>query len=131
MKSRLLYKGLALFSFLLGLLIIFFFANYPFIRGAIGDLLIVVFTYFLIKSFYKLDSKLLSFIVILIFFLLEGLQYFNFVEYLGLSKNKIAKIVLGATFDPVDLLFYLLGGIIAYCLDIMLIEPGQKKINNI
>jgi hypothetical protein len=123
--------GLALFSFILGLLIVVFFSNYYFIRGVLGDLLIVVFTYSLIKSFYQVDSKLLSFIVILTFFMVEGFQYLNLIKYIGLSENKIAKIVLGATFDPIDLLFYLLGGLLVYYIDIKLIDSEQKKINNI
>ncbi|SNY05852.1 Protein of unknown function [Orenia metallireducens] len=131
MKTRLSYMGLALFSFILGLLIVVFFSNYYFIRGVLGDLLIVVFTYSLIKSFYQVDSKLLSFIVILAFFMVEGFQYLNLIKYIGLSENKIAKIVLGATFDPIDLLFYLLGGLLVYYIDIKLIDSEQKKINNI
>ncbi|PRX34846.1 uncharacterized protein DUF2809 [Orenia metallireducens] len=131
MKTRLSYMGLALFSFILGLLIVVFFSNYYFIRGVLGDLLIVVFTYSLIKSFYQVDSKLLSFIVILTFFMVEGFQYLNLIKYIGLSENKIAKIVLGATFDPIDLLFYLLGGLLVYYIDIKLIDSEQKKINNI
>jgi hypothetical protein len=41
--------------------------------------------------------------------MIEFLQYFNFLEAIGLEKNKVARIVLGHGFEWIDLIAYTLG----------------------
>ncbi|WP_313805616.1 DUF2809 domain-containing protein [Flavobacterium sp.] len=50
--------------------------------------------------------------VLLFSYLIELLQYFNFVHLLGLEESKIAKIVLGSSFEWLDLVAYTAGGLI-------------------
>ena len=47
--------------------------------------------------------------VLLFSYLVEVLQYFNFVEIIGLQDNKLARIVIGTSFSWWDILFYTLG----------------------
>ncbi|SFP54210.1 DUF2809 domain-containing protein [Enterovibrio norvegicus] len=49
-------------------------------------------------------------VVVLVFaYCVEIGQYFRFVEVVGLQSNKLASIVIGSTFDWLDLLAYTLG----------------------
>src|SRR3712207_7661962 len=41
--------------------------------------------------------------------LLEGFQYLKIINLLGWQHNKLAVIIIGATFDPIDLLAYTTG----------------------
>jgi hypothetical protein len=48
-------------------------------------------------------------LVLLFAFGIEILQYFNLVEKLGLQHNKIAKIVMGSSFELIDFVAYTIG----------------------
>lgn len=60
--------------------------------------------------------------VLIFAFMVEFAQYFKLVEVLGLEGNRLARIVIGSTFDPLDLLAYTLGAIA-----VVLIEKYRKK----
>ena len=47
--------------------------------------------------------------VLLFSYVIEVLQFFNIVDRLGLSGNKLAKTVIGYGFEWIDLLAYTLG----------------------
>ncbi|MBW4604907.1 MAG: DUF2809 domain-containing protein [Calothrix sp. FI2-JRJ7] len=49
--------------------------------------------------------------------LVEILQYFNFVNKLGLQNNRILAVALGSTFDWKDIIAYAIGTIIILALD--------------
>ena len=49
-------------------------------------------------------------------------QLFRIGELLGLGGNKVARVVLGSSFDPVDLLFYAAG---AVC--VALLDPSVRR----
>lgn len=79
------------------------------IRPYFGDLLVVILIYCFIKSF--VDSKVLptAVFVLLFSFAVETLQYLNVVALLGLEKSKIARTVIGTSFEWIDILAYILG----------------------
>jgi hypothetical protein len=79
------------------------------VRPYIGDVLVVILIYCFIKSFLNLKVLTAAFLVLLFSFSIETLQYFNLVEKLGLEHNKIAKIVIGSSFEWVDFIAYTLG----------------------
>ena len=93
-----------------------------FIRPFLGDVLVVLLIFSFARIFYYGNVKKLIFGVLLFSFTIEILQYFQFATVLGLENNKIAKIVLGSTFDWLDLLAYTIGALICFPLD--------KKINS-
>jgi hypothetical protein len=80
-----------------------------FIRPFIGDVLVVILIYCLVKSFVKLAPTRAAVAVLIFAFAIEILQYFQLVERLGLGNNRLAQIVIGATFDWKDLLAYTIG----------------------
>lgn len=80
-----------------------------FIRPFIGDVLVVILIYCLVKSFVKLAPTRAAVAVLVFAFTIEILQYFQLVDRLGLGDNRIAQIAIGATFDWKDLVAYTMG----------------------
>jgi hypothetical protein len=88
-----------------------------FIRPFIGDVLVVVLIYCLVKSFVKLAANRVAVAVLIFAFTIEILQYFQLVDRLGLGDNRIAQIVIGATFDWKDLVAYTMGAAIVVAVE--------------
>lgn len=80
-----------------------------FIRPFVGDLLVVMLIYYFLKAFIQVPPHILAMAVLLFSFLIEVLQYFNFVDLIGLQDYKIVRIVLGTSFDWLDLVAYTVG----------------------
>lgn len=99
--------------------IIALFVHDNFIRPYFGDVLVVILIYCFIQTFFNLSKIKTAIYVLLFAFLVETLQYFNFITFLGLKNNKVAKIVIGNSFSFHDLLAYVAG---------ILITLGIEKI---
>ncbi len=82
-----------------------------FIRPFIGDVLVVILIYCFIKAFWNIQSSIAAVSVFTFACIIEILQYFNFVDKLGLQNNRILAIALGSTFDWKDLIAYAIGAI--------------------
>lgn len=95
------------------------FVHDNFIRPYFGDVLVVILIYCFIQTFFNLSKTKTAIYVLLFAFLIETLQYFNFITFLGLEKNKVAKTVIGNSFSFHDLLAYVVG---------ILITLGIEKI---
>ncbi|MEM9216490.1 MAG: DUF2809 domain-containing protein [Cyanobacteria bacterium P01_F01_bin.150] len=80
-----------------------------FIRPYMGDFLVVILIYALIRGLFKFSMQSTAVGVLIFSFVVEILQYFNIVELLGLGDSNIARIVIGTTFVWEDLLAYSLG----------------------
>lgn len=93
------------------------FVNENFIRPFIGDVLVVILLYCLAKSFWKIPSSILALLVFVFACIIEILQYFNFVNILGLQNYKILAIALGNTFDWEDIIAYAIGAITVVLLE--------------
>ena len=88
------------------------FSKNHFIRYFIGDVLVVALLYCFIRSFIE-NSIYKTIIAVLAFsFLIEALQYINFIEYIGLKKYQLAKLILGTTFSWGDMLAYTIGALL-------------------
>jgi hypothetical protein len=88
-----------------------------FIRPFIGDVLVVILLFFTCKSFIKTNNEKLILAVLVFSFAIEIGQYFNLVKAIGLSGNKVARIIIGSTFDFKDLAAYATGAAILYILN--------------
>lgn len=93
------------------------FVKDTFIRPFFGDVLVVMLLFSFVKIFSKDNSIKIAIAVLLFAYMIEILQYFNFIEILGIQDNKIARVVLGATFDWLDLVAYTLGVIFSMVID--------------
>ncbi len=80
-----------------------------FIRPYIGDVLVVILIYCLLKSFLKIPVFQTCLAVLAFAFLIEWLQYLEIVKLLGVENNKLARIIIGTSFAWQDLLAYVAG----------------------
>ena len=105
------YKKYALLALLLFVveLTIAVFINDAFIRPFLGDVLVVMLLFYLCKTFVSGSDRGLIVAVLLFSFAVEIGQYFRLAELLGLMDCKVARIVIGSTFDAKDLLAYAIG----------------------
>ena len=79
------------------------------IRPYIGDLLVVILIYCFVKSFFDIPVLKTAFGVLIFSYTIEILQYLKLVELLGLQHSKAANIIMGNSFEWIDLLAYTSG----------------------
>lgn len=118
------HKKYLLISILLFTIEVFiaFFINDKIIRPFFGDYLVVIFLFYLFASFFKNSKLKIAFFVLFITFFLEGLQYIHFLKLLDCEELIFLRILLGNTFEWLDLLVYTLG-----ILTVILIHKLYKK----
>ena len=117
-KYGLLFLGLLFVEIFIALVV-----RDRFIRPFLGDVLVIGLIYCFLKTFLTWNYKLTSLGVLVFAFCIEFAQYFKLANVLGLADNKIASIILGSTFDWLDLLAYLIG-----FAAILLLEGRQKSL---
>jgi len=79
------------------------------IRPYVGDFLVVILLYCFVKSFWNGPTLVVAISVLLFSYTIEILQYFHWVNLLGLQHSRIATIVLGSSFEWIDLIAYTAG----------------------
>ena len=87
------------------------------IRPFVGDILVVIFMYYFIKAFINTKAIYIAIFTLIFSFVVEILQYFNFVEMIGLGHNKAARIIIGTSFSWIDLLCYFIGFVLLFFID--------------
>ena len=85
------------------------FLNDQIIRPYVGDSLAVVLVYLVIRSATRLTLIASVLCALATAFVIEVLQWYHFVEVIGLGRNPVARAVLGTGFDPRDFLAYSAG----------------------
>jgi len=108
-KYFLAFIGLFLIELMIAL-----YVHDSFIRPFFGDVLVVILLFFLIKSFFIVDSKKLSIGIFIFACTVEFLQFIDIVKVLGFENNKIISVVVGRSFSWLDILCYLVGAIFLY-----------------
>jgi hypothetical protein len=79
------------------------------VRPILGDVLVVALVYAAVRAVLDLRPLPTALGVLLFAFAVEGAQYANLVDHLGLRRNAVARVVLGTAYDPRDLLAYAVG----------------------
>ena len=102
------YFSLTIFILTIEILIALYIHD-NFVRPYLGDVLVVILLYCLLKSFLKISVITAALIVLAFSFLVEFLQFLHLVDKLGLQKSTIARIVIGTSFSWVDMLMYAIG----------------------
>ncbi|RYY33502.1 MAG: DUF2809 domain-containing protein [Sphingobacteriaceae bacterium] len=87
-----------------------------------GDFLVVMLIYTAIKGFINISWLPTVIGVLLLAFVIEGLQYVHFINLLGLANSTMARMMLGDFFAVADLVAYTLGVMV-----IILIEMKRKR----
>ena len=98
------------------------FVHDQFVRPFLGDVLVVIWLYLCLKSFIKMQSDKLAHAVLFFAYAIEIAQYYDLVTVLGLQHIRAARIIIGSTFDWLDLLAYTIGWFF-----ILLIERYRLK----
>ena len=112
---------------LLGLeILIALFVHDGIIRPYISDLLVVILIYCFVKSFVNTPVFMTAVSVLLFSYTVEILQYLKIINILGLQHSGIARIVIGTSFEWIDLLAYTAGVVI-----ILLVEKQLGKITTV
>ena len=107
-------KKRAVFSSIFAALIIIevmiaLFVHDKFIRPFGGDVIVVSVVYFFVRSFIPVKIRLLPLYVFIFAVIIETLQYFNFIELIGLENIRFFRVVLGTSFSWIDIGCYALG----------------------
>jgi hypothetical protein len=102
-----------------------------FIRPYVGDFLVVILIYCLIKSFLNITVSKAAISVLIFSYTIEILQYFNYAGLLGLEKYRLAYIILGHSFAWFDLVAYTLGIMLVIVLErVKFLKPAISEIEN-
>ncbi|MCA0151647.1 ribosomal maturation YjgA family protein [Winogradskyella vincentii] len=80
-----------------------------FIRYTLGDFLVVILLYAIIRGCTNLKVWVSALVVLLIAYIIEFLQLFHVLAYCNLQNNPTANLIFGSTFQIGDLLAYTLG----------------------
>lgn len=92
------------------------------IRPYIGDLLVVILIYCFVKAFLNTPVIPTAIAVLLFAFGIETAQYCNIVKVLGLEKYTVARVVIGTSFEWIDLLAYTTGIILVIVTEKVLLK---------
>lgn len=87
------------------------------IRPYIGDVLVVILIYCVVKAFSNVSTIKAAIGVMLFSFVVEFLQYVKIINWLGLQNNKLATIIIGTSFSWVDILCYTTGIIVVMAVE--------------
>lgn len=102
------YLGLT-FALFLTELAIWKFIHDGIIRPYIGDLLVAVFIYTFIKTFFNRPVLPTALGVLYFCYLTEISQHFHLINHLGLQNSRVAHWLLGSYFSWIDMLCYTIG----------------------
>ena len=126
LKFNFNYFLIAIFLFIVEVLIAMF-AHDQFIRPYFGDFLVVILVYCFVKSFLNTPFFKTAIAVLAFSFTLEVLQYLDIVNKIGLGHSKLARTVIGTSFEWIDLIAYTLGiAFVIYVENRLFINDSRK-----
>ena len=115
------YLFLTIFLFFIELAIALFVKD-TVIRPFVGDVLVVILIYCFLRIFLEVIYWKIALGVLLFAFLIEVLQYFDYVKLLGLENNRILSVAMGRTFEWTDFVAYSTGFLL-----IILVEKFYER----
>ena len=125
-RKRLIYLLTTIFLFLTEVLIALF-VHDDFVRPYIGDVIVVILIYCVVRIIFPDKIMLLSVYVFLFACFTEFMQYLHIVEVLGLQDNPFFSIILGTVFDWSDILSYGIGCILLGVYDVIKAACHKKQ----
>jgi|SRR5258705_1271033 len=79
------------------------------VRPYIGDFLVVILIYCFVRTFVKTTVLKAAAGALIFAYVVEILQYLDLTVRLGLQKSRLANIILGNSFEWIDIAAYTLG----------------------
>lgn len=86
------------------------FAHDRFVRPFVGDVLAVIGVFCGLRALLRASWPAAAIAAVALGFVIEGLQALALPARLGIAPGNAVGVVLGSTFDPLDLLAYAVGG---------------------
>ncbi|AZB09333.1 DUF2809 domain-containing protein [Chryseobacterium sp. G0162] len=108
------YLLISIFIFLVEVLIATRLKNIFFVRAYLGDVIVVILLYTLVKSFFRVNNEKLILGILIFSCFVEFAQYFNIAEKLGFRPGSLMYIVIGNSFSWIDILCYVAGCVFLY-----------------
>ena len=123
------YKSflIAIFIFVVEVLIATELKNIFFVRAYLGDVFVVMLMYYFIKAFFDFNPTKLIVGIFIFSCLIEFVQYFHFGELLGFKDTRIVMIMLGNSFSWIDILCYFAGCAVIF---LFIILDGNKDYSS-
>jgi len=90
------------------------FVHDRFIRPYVGDILVVILLYTLIRSFVRKRIRAFPLFLFVFACIVEVVQYLNIIGMIGLRGNKLVSTIAGTKFDFLDIICYLIGATILF-----------------
>jgi hypothetical protein len=98
------------------------------IRPHLGDSLAVVLVYCVLRTSTRLRVVSAVLAALAVAFMIETAQFFGLVEASGLAHSTVARVSLGTSFDPQDLLAYVLGGLLVIMFETVLGQGNREAV---
>ncbi|MCS4304532.1 MULTISPECIES: ribosomal maturation YjgA family protein [unclassified Chryseobacterium] len=108
------YLLASVFIFLIEVLIATKLKDIFFVRAYLGDVIVVMLLYTLVKSFFRVNNEKLIWGILIFSCFVEFAQYFNIAEKLGFREGSLMYIVIGNSFSWIDILCYAAGCLLLY-----------------
>lgn len=89
------------------------------VRGYVGDVLAVMLVYAMLRAVTPLGAIAAAAISLVIALAIEIAQALNLLGALGLSDNTFARVVLGGSFDWLDIAAYVAGALIVLAVELL------------
>lgn len=115
LKFNLIYFLISLCIFIIEVLIATVFNKIFFVRAYLGDVLVVMLLFTLVKSFIIIKNNHNLILGIFLFScLVEWAQYFSIAEKLDLQRGSIMYIIVGNSFSWIDIVCYAAGCLLLF-----------------
>ena len=99
--------------------------DFFFIRAYLGDVIVVMLLYTLVRTFLIVNNEKLILGIFVFSCIVEFAQYFHIAEKLGFQQGSLMYIIIGNSFSWIDILCYGAGCIILYLM--LKIFPENKN----
>ncbi|MFT4022725.1 MAG: DUF2809 domain-containing protein [Flavihumibacter sp.] len=126
MRRRQIFFLLFLLLFLVECLIALYMHD-RIVRPYVGDYLVVIMLYCLLQAVWPLPVRQACAGVLLFAYMVEILQYLNLLGLLGLTESKLARVVLGSSFEWIDIVAYTAGIATVYWVETSSLKGRNTK----
>ncbi len=109
-------------------IIIAYFHFTPFIRGFLGDVLVILLLHFFLKIFIRNNILKTAVFVLAFAYFVELLQFFKLAEKFNI-QSEILLALIGSVFDFYDLVAYSLGFLIILLIEKIFTQNEDLKIS--
>ena len=122
-------KCIYFIAFLILLAVEFFiglFVHDRFIRPYVGDVIVVIVLYFLIRSISPEKPAFLCLWILLFAACVEVTQVLPLVDLLGI-KNRFIRVVMGTSFSWKDMIAYIAGSVVNLIMDLKIFKDVTTR----